>query len=152
MFTQSKKDALPPVDTINHVQLLDIVRRDTGKVHLVNVWATWCVPCKKEIPVLLKLCKQYSDKGLAVLFVSADELEITNTKVRPLLKQFGIDFPTYIMHDSTDDAFITGMSPNWSGALPTSFLYDRKGKLVEMMVGERKYEQFEKVVRNLIVQ
>ena len=146
----SKQRKLPPVDTIDHSRLLKIVREDSGNVHLVNVWATWCDPCRKEIPTLLNLRKQFRNQGFTLIFVSADDLEITGSKVRPMLKNFGVDFLTYIMHDTTDEAFIAGMSPDWKGALPTSFLYDKQGKFVDMIVGERTYQQFSKAIVKLL--
>ena len=147
---QTKRARLPPVDTINHVQLLEMVRRDSGKVHLINVWATWCKPCREEIPTLLRLRRELRKRGFALTLVSADDVEITDGKVKPMLRQFGVEFQTYIMQDVNDEAFIRGMSPDWSGALPTSFIYDKHGALVDMIVGEKKYEQFKAGLEKLL--
>ena len=140
---QSKRTKLPSVDTVSNAQIHQMVKRDSGKVTLVNVWATWCDPCKKEIPSLLKLRKKFSAKGFDLIFVSADDVELAQTKVRKTLGNLGVDFQTYIKQDSTDETFIMDMSPDWNGALPTSFLYDKEGKLKDIMIGKRTYEQFQ---------
>ncbi len=147
---QIKQNVLPPVEKIDHVKILQRVQQNHGKVTLVNVWATWCAPCKEEMPNLVKLRQKFVDKGFDLILVSIDDVEQADSIVAATLKQFNIDFQTYIKNDSTDEAFINGMNPNWSGALPTSFVYDKDGKLVETLVGERKYEQFEEAVKALM--
>lgn len=147
---QSKHDIFPPVGITNHTLIKELVQQNKGKVVLVNVWATWCAPCREEMPALLSLRRQFRDKGFELILVSADEPEFIRTKVQPMLKEFGVDFLTYINHDSTDEAFIAGMNPDWNGALPTSFLYDREGRLAEMMIGGKSYEQFDTSIKKLL--
>lgn len=102
------------------------------------------------MPTLMKLRKNFRDKDFALILVSADEPELITTKVQPMLKDFGVDFITYITHESSDEAFIAGISPEWNGALPTSFLYNKEGKLVDMIIGSKTYEQFEEGVVKLL--
>ena len=102
------------------------------------------------MPSLVKLWKNYSDKGFDLILVSIDDVEQADSLVTTTLKQFHVDFQTYINSDSTDEAFINGINPNWSGALPTSFVYDKDGKLVETLVGEQRYEKFEEAVMALM--
>ncbi len=117
---------------------------------LVNAWATWCKPCKEEIPDLLRLKAKYAERGFELVFISADDPDELDTSVRPTLQKLGVDFLTYINRDSSDEAFINGLNPKWNGALPASFLYDRKGNLSEMLVGGKKYKQFEEAVLKLL--
>ena len=147
---QVKQKEIPAVQKINYEKILERVQQNHGKVTLVNAWATWCVPCKEEMPNIVKLQKNYSGKGLDVILVSLDDIDQKDSTVTTALKQAGVDFQTFVNSDSTDEAFINGMNPNWSGALPTTFLYDKESKLVETLVGERKYEQFEDAVAALM--
>ena len=147
---QTHQENLPPVEGVDHSRIQEIVAQNRGKVVLVNAWATWCEPCREEMPALVKLRKEFHDKGFELVLVSADEPELVNTKVRPMLQGFGVDFESYINTVGSDEAFIAGMSPKWNGALPTSFVYDRTGKLAEMMIGGKSFEQLkEKVVKLL---
>jgi thiol-disulfide isomerase/thioredoxin len=136
-----------PQGTIRPVtvaQMHEIVRQDSGKVVLLNVWATWCKWCKEEMPGILALRRTLGPKGLAVILLSADDIDDLQSDVIPAGRSLGITFPSYIMRDSTEEAFITGMNPAWNGALPTTFLYDRSGALVEMFVGERTEKELER--------
>ncbi len=147
----SQTDSLPPVQKIDHKGILDMVRTGDHRATLVNVWATWCIPCREEMPGIIRLRKQYREKGLNVILVSADDIGNADSTVPNVLRGFGVDFQTYIDNDSTDEEFIGGMNPDWSGALPTSFIYDKGGKLVNMMVGGKSYAAFEKEIRKLFI-
>lgn len=150
VIAQSGGDTLPAVQKIDHKKIIELVRQGRHKVTLVNIWATWCEPCRDEMPGLVRLRREYRDKDVDVILVSADDIEKADSTVPRMLHKLGVDFPTYIDNDSTDEAFITGMNPDWSGALPASFLYDRDGKFVEMMVGGKSYETFEKVIKKIL--
>ncbi len=102
------------------------------------------------MPGLIRLRSAYSAKGFRLILVSADGDGTPDTAVQSSLARFGVDFLSYIDADSSDEQFINGMNPDWSGALPTSFLYDSTGKLVDMLVGGKSYETFEKAIRPLL--
>ena len=127
-----------------------MIQQNKGGVTLVNVWATWCDPCKKEIPSLVKLRHEFDSTGFKLILVSADDIELAETNVPRTLRKLSVNFQTYIKQDTTDEAFMMGMNPDWSGALPTSFLYDKEGKLADMMVGERSYVKFKVAVKKLM--
>ncbi len=144
-------DTLPPVDKITYDQFHEIFRRDSGKVVLVNAWATWCQPCREEMPALIRLQKEVGKENLSLIILSADDLDSLEDVVRPALREFGIDFKTYIMNEK-QETFMSAMNPEWGGAfaLPTTYVYDRRGTLVDMLVGGKKYEDFSKEVTKLI--
>jgi thiol-disulfide isomerase/thioredoxin len=146
---QGRESTFPLVEPVDHRALQDIVGSQKGSVVLVNIWATWCAPCREEMPALVKVHREFRDKGFSLVLVSTDEVDLLRTRVQPMLKEFGVDFPSYI-YTGDEEALIAAMHPEWRGALPTSFLYDRNGNLVEMMVGRRTLEQFTRAVRTLI--
>jgi peroxiredoxin len=92
-----------------------------GKVVLLNFWATWCAPCKEEVPWFVELQNTYG-KDLAVLGVSMDEDGWSS--VRPFLDQHGVNYPI-MLQSSTLPALYRDVK-----RLPTTFLVDREGKIV----------------------
>ena len=127
-----------------------MVTANKGRVTVVNVWASWCDPCREEMPSLVKLRQKYREKGLDLILVSADDIEKRDSLVPSVLRQLGVDFDSFIDRDSTDEQFITGMNADWSGALPTTFVYDTSGNLFKMMVGGKSYDAFEKVILSML--
>lgn len=145
-----QKQNLPEVQQINFEQLQKKIKANTGKITVVNFWASWCTPCKEEMPYLVKLKNTYHDK-LELLLVAIDDVEIVDSTIRPLLQTTGVDFLSYIKEEGDDESFINSVNPEWSGALPATFIYDANGKQVEFLTGERTFEQFETKVKKFLV-
>src|SRR5712692_7240151 len=68
-----KHETLPQVEALKYSQLKEMMRRDSGHVILVNTWASWCKPCRKEMPALLRLKKKFEKKNFTLIVLSADE-------------------------------------------------------------------------------
>jgi thiol-disulfide isomerase/thioredoxin len=119
---------------------------------LVNVWASWCEPCREEFPEIVRLARDYRSRGLRVVFVSADFPEDL-PNARKFLAEQGVSWPTYYKRSGNpgdDERFIAAFDPRWSGALPGSFVYDAHGKLRDFWEGKATYAQIEKRVRPVL--
>lgn len=126
-----------------------LVAAQKGKVVLVNFWATYCVPCRKEMPALVKLGQKYQAKGLVFVTVSADEPEQEGDAEKFLVTN-KVPTPHYLRKAKDDEAFINSIEPKWSGALPASFLYDRTGKKVRVFIGEVDLKVLEAAIQKLL--
>ena len=114
------------------------VRKPGASAVLVNVWATWCLPCREEFPDLMKVARELSPRGLRLVLVSADFPE-AEAEVIAFLTEHGVNFETLIK-TGKDEAFVNGLDQRWSGALPVTFLYDGHGKLVRYWEGKATYD------------
>lgn len=123
---------LKPVDEPGYAKL---VAASKGKVTLINFWATYCVPCRKEMPQLVALEARLRAKGFQFITVSADEPEQLSA-AKLFLDKVKLVTPAYIRKAKDDDKFIGLIDPKWDGALPASFLYDRQGRKVKSFFGE----------------
>jgi thiol-disulfide isomerase/thioredoxin len=115
---------------------------------VLNVWATWCVPCREEFPDLVRLQREYRDRGLGLMLVSAD-FDDRLPEVKRFLQNQGVDYPSYLK-TGDDMEFINALSPKWSGALPATFIYDRAGKLRFFHEGKVTFQQLERQVLEII--
>jgi peroxiredoxin len=103
-----------------------------GKVVLVNFWATWCPPCRKEMPDLETLFERFGAKGLVVLGVSDEE----GKKVEPFIQERRVTFPVLLDPGrKVNDEFVVE-------GIPKSFVYDREGKLAAQSIDMRTQKQF----------
>jgi thiol-disulfide isomerase/thioredoxin len=121
--------------------ILEIIERSDAEVVLVNIWATWCMPCREEFPDIVRLYRKYASRGLEVVFVSGD-LEADVPEVLEFLADQGVDFPSYLKVGK-DMEFIDAFSSDWSGLLPASFVYDADRALRHFWEGEASYDEFE---------
>lgn len=128
------------VTAIDEHQIPKIVAEARGNVVVVNFWATWCVSCVKEFPAFLEVRKVFAPQGLALVFVSIDEMTSLDKAVKPFLRKMQVDFETYIKDTPHDDAFINTVSEQWSGALPATFIYTKQGGLAHSLIAEQSFE------------
>jgi thiol-disulfide isomerase/thioredoxin len=112
-----------------------------GKVILVNYWATWCGPCREEIPYLIQLQEHYSDQ-LQVIGISADEGD--TDQVKAFAKSMGINYPIVMQTPEINRQF-PGVF-----ALPTTFLIDRETRIIQTHVGLINPAVFEQEARYLL--
>lgn len=113
-----------------------------GKVRLVDFWATWCPPCKEEIPGFISLQKKYQAKGLEIIGVSVDRGG--PAVVNAFVKDSGINY-TSLMSDSATETAYGGIR-----SIPTTFLIDREGNIVKKYLGARPTEEFEADIKALL--
>ena len=134
-----------PVQKTTADNLLKTLASSKSKITLVNLWATWCGPCKEEIPELAKLSKQYKKSDLDVVLVSVDGLDLL-PEVHKSLSELQVDFLTYIRTDE-DKIFIEKIYPGWSGALPASIIFDQSGKMKTAWMGAKSYDEFNAIIK-----
>ncbi len=113
-----------------------------GKVVIVDFWATWCPPCREEIPGFVDLHRRYADKGLVVVGVALDRTG--PSAIKAFMEKFGMKYPVVIGDARTVEAF-GGVE-----AIPTTFVIDRAGKIVGKHVGYEDRETFEKEIKRLL--
>ncbi len=137
---------LPKINETGYPKMLAAQK---GKVVLVDFWATWCVPCRKEMPEIAKLEAKLKAKGFVVVPISADELE-NEAGAREFLAKSGMKTQGYLKAPKDDDAFVRAIDPKWGGELPALVLYDKTGKKVQMWKGETAVATIEAAVAKLL--
>jgi thiol-disulfide isomerase/thioredoxin len=138
-----------PLAKINEAGYPKLIAAHKGKVLLVDFWATWCVPCRKEMPELVKLETRLKAKGLALVTISADDLD-NEPQAREFLARTGIKAQGYLKAPKDDDAFVRAIDPKWGGELPALILYDKGGKKVRMWKGETPLAELEAAIAKLL--
>jgi thiol-disulfide isomerase/thioredoxin len=132
------------VTPVTAADVLRVVHEPGAKAVLVNMWATWCGPCREEFPGLVRVARKYQEQGLKVILVSADD-DKDMAQIKKFLADEGVDFPAYIKAEK-DQPFIDGLDKRWTGALPATFLYDGSGKLRDFWEGEATFNVLERKV------
>lgn len=126
-----------------------LVAANQGKVTLYNFWATWCEPCRKEMPLLAKLHLKLKARGFSLVTISADEPEDV-ARAGEFLSKSGIAAPVYLKQAKNDENFINAIDQKWSGALPALFLYDKTGKKARSFIGETEIATLESAISKLL--
>lgn len=130
------------VDQINKAKLSKIIKERNGRPLLINLWATWCVPCREEFPSLNKLAEEYKDVDF--IGISVDFPDEVETKIIPFLKSQNAKFVSYVNAFEGDEELINLLDKNWNGALPATFIFDKNGKKTSFLEGKKSYAEFKK--------
>ena len=113
-----------------------------GKAVVLNFWATWCGPCKIEMPWFVDLQKKYESQGLQIVGVAMDDS--SKEDIEKFAKEMSINYPIVIGQEKTADAY--GGLP----ALPTTLYLDRDGKVVERVIGLKGRAEIEEAMQKII--
>jgi peroxiredoxin len=114
-----------------------------GNVILLDFWATWCPPCKKEIPGFVKLYNSYKSRGFVVLGVSVDD---SASDVKKFIKQYKMNYPVLMGHERLDLQKAFAPMPGF----PTTFVIARDGSICFQRTGYTPVEQFESKIKELL--
>ena len=120
------------------------VKEWDGQVLMVNFWATWCPPCRKEIPAFIELQEKYKDKGFKIIGIALDEKQAVIDFTDPM----GINYPVLLANQ--EGMPLTIAYGNRLGVLPFTVIVDRKGNIIHRKRSELTFEQAEALVKPLL--
>lgn len=129
--------AEPP--SLDNAALQSMIKQNRGTVIMLNFFATWCPPCRKEIPELIALRKKFTDKKLLLIGLSVDE---NAAPVEPFVEKYGINYPVFMAQRSVTDAYNVSSVPHNVFIAPT-------GELVISEPGMADSSVLDKVVSDL---
>jgi thiol-disulfide isomerase/thioredoxin len=133
------------LDTINAAGITALVKNQTDKLRLINVWATWCGPCVAEFSDLVTLNHMYRDRGLEFVSISADD-PVRKDKALKFLVSKQSSGPNYIYTGDDKYKMIEAVDPKWDGALPYTLLVDPAGKIVYAHQGAIDFDELRKII------
>lgn len=115
-----------------------------GRVLVVNFWATWCAPCREEIPGFIRLQEKYRDRGLQFVGIAIDQRD----KVQAFAREFGMNYP--VLLGGIDSIEMSRQAGNRVGALPFTVIFDRNGQIIGRELGGLKESKLEGTIKSLL--
>ena len=127
--------ALPEVKAVDTSQLAEIVAATTGKVTVLNVWATWCGPCVHEMPDLVSFYNESDRKKVAFVSLSIDDVAEISGAIPEFQREHKVPFPIYVLNERNDEGLTKALRGEFEGVIPVTYFYDREGNLSETVLG-----------------
>lgn len=133
----------PAISLLKTEDAAKIKKQAQGRVLVVNFWATWCHGCVSEFPEFVALDKEYRNKGVKIIGISLDQPSDIDSKVTPFIKKSGAQFEVVVPDMEDPKPVIDQLTPEWTGAMPVTLIFDQSGALV--------YKHFGVIDRNEVV-
>lgn len=130
------------VTPLDESGLKQLIAQRNGKNLFLNVWATWCVPCREEFPNLVKLAGEYKNSNVEFVGLSVDYPDEIDSKIIPFLEKYRCNFKIYVQNFEDDGKLILLLNQEWSGALPATFIFNPGGTQRAFITGMRSYGDF----------
>ena len=122
--TKSKASVTEEIPIYDFEELEPLLYTKSDKIHIVNFWAMWCIPCVKELPILEEYAENNPD--VEILMVSLDFKKDIDTRLKPFLEKKGITAKVVLLDDPDANSWIDKIDPNWSGAIPFTIIFNDK--------------------------
>jgi len=148
-----KEWATQPVtlDTIDSAGIRDIIKNNTDKLLLINVWATWCGPCVNEFPSLVAINRMYRQRDFQFISISADNPE-KKDKVLKMLQSLHAANTNYLFNSDDKYKLIDAVDAKWSGSIPYTILVEPGGRIIYANTGEIDPSELKtKIVDNKLI-
>lgn len=116
--------------------------------YVVNFWATWCLPCVKELPYFETLNKNYKDKGVKVILVSLDMPKKIESNLIPFMAKKKLESQVIHLDDPDANSWIEKVSKEWSGSIPATVIYNQKSR--KFYEQSFTYEQLETELKTIL--
>jgi len=137
------------ISKIDDTEFEKLIQQRNEKILFLNVWATWCAPCKEEFPDLIKLAESYLQSDVEIVGLNVDYPDEIETKIKPFLRQFDLNFKIYVQDFRNEGDFINRLNADWNGALPATFIFDRQGMQQAFLIGKKDYTTFRQEIEKV---
>lgn len=125
----------------NYDGLESYLNQKNDTLYVINFWATWCVPCVKELPHFEKLNQKYKNSKFKMILVSLDFPKMIESRVIPFIKQKKLKAEVIVLNDPDANSWIEKVAKEWSGAIPATVIYkNEKRKFYEQSFTEEELE------------
>lgn len=116
------------VDVIDFQEFEPYLALRDDTVRIVNFWATWCIPCIKELPIFLRAYEEFKDKPVKISLISLDFPSHLNSRLIPFILENQIHAEVRLLDDPKSNQWIPKVDPRWSGAIPATLIYNKYGR------------------------
>lgn len=127
-----------------------ILKNPDNKIFVVNFWATWCPPCVSEMPVFVKVAKDYDPAKVRFILISLDFPSQIEKQLIPFLKKNNITLEVAVMTDVDYNAWISKVDPGWQGDIPATLFYNNSKKTRYFHPGEVSEPELKKYINSLL--
>ena len=136
------------IHILNFTEFEPYLQQKDDNIYVINFWATWCKPCRNELPYFNQIRNKYKNQNVRVLLVSLDFPDQLETQLKPFLDNHKIEAKVVLLNEPDANVWINRVSKEWSGALPATLIYKKdRRKFIE---GEITLDELEAEIKEFL--
>jgi thiol-disulfide isomerase/thioredoxin len=132
------------IPVVNFKQIEPLLHYKNDSVYFVNFWATWCVPCRQELPAIQKVGEKYAGKKFRIILVSLDLPNLLESRLMPFIQSNQIKQEVLVLNDPDQNSWIDKVDPGWTGEIPFTLIYGRDFR--EPHPGSFRYNELDSII------
>jgi len=144
--TAAPESEAPDVIVVNFEQFQQYLKERGEKTLVINFWATWCVPCVKELPYFEEATANYNTEDIEVILVSLDFSSQLESRLIPFIEENNLQSTVILLDDPDANSWIDKVSPEWSGAIPATVV-KRGDKEAFYEKSFHSYEELQQIIQ-----
>jgi thiol-disulfide isomerase/thioredoxin len=125
-LTVTNLHASTNISVLKFDELEPLLHKNNDSIYIINFWATWCVPCRKELPEFEKIRDAYKSKKVKVLLISLDFVNQKEETLIPFLIKNNVNSQVILLNDPDSNKWIDKVDTNWTGSIPATLIYNNK--------------------------
>jgi thiol-disulfide isomerase/thioredoxin len=137
-----------PIRKYSFVELEPLLHNNNDTTYIINFWATWCIPCRKELPVFERIHLEYQNQPVKVLLVSLDFPGEIASSLIPFLKKNNITADVVLLNDPNSNSWINKIDSSWTGSIPATLVYNKKSRA--FYEKDFDYETLNKIILTIL--
>jgi len=141
----STSDFIPEIQVLNFKEFEPRLHQYNDTTYIINFWATWCIPCRKELPDFEKINTGYQEKNVKVLLVNLDFPDDLNQSLIPFIQKYDIHSEIVVLDDPDSNFWINQVDSTWNGNIPATLIYNKKYR--EFIAGIVDYEVLNSILK-----
>ena len=127
-----------------------LLNKQNDTTYVINFWATWCMPCVRELPYFQQIHDEFSQEKVKVILVSLDFLKHLDSRLKPFLQKNKLSPEVILLNDPDSNAWIDKVSPDWSGAIPATIVYNKNFR--NFYEKSFTYEELQTIINQNLIQ
>jgi thiol-disulfide isomerase/thioredoxin len=144
LFLLSAADPVPGIQVLDFNELEPRLHQYNDTTYVMNFWATWCIPCRKELPDFEKINAEYKDKPVKVLLVNLDFPDDLNRILIPFINKYNISSEVVVLDDPNSNYWINQVDSTWNGNIPATLIYNKNYR--EFIAGVVNYNELDSIL------
>lgn len=137
------------IDVMNFEEFQPLLHISNDTTYVINFWATWCIPCVKELPYFEEINREYGNKKFKMILVSLDFKSQIESSLIPFIKRNNIEPEVILLSDPNSNYWINEVNKNWSGSIPATIIFNKQYYF--FMEGSMTYKELQEIISKNII-